>query len=69
MIEIISKRFKDKTKEESLTEILKYLQDQLDLAERTSTSRDVYDKASWPFFQADINGQKRILRKIIEYIK
>lgn len=63
------KRYKDKTKEEVLQDITSYLNEQLELCDRLSLSRDSYDKGSWPYFQADCNGQKRILRKILEYLK
>lgn len=40
----------------------------LEEAERLSTSKAAYDKASWPYYQADQIGAKRTLNEIIELL-
>lgn len=62
------KKFNEKTKEEALSLINKYLNEQMELAERQSLDRETYNLASWSEFQADLIGTKRILRKVIRYI-
>jgi hypothetical protein len=61
-------RFAELSKEETLQEIIKYLYNQLALAERQSEDNENYTLPAWELHQADIIGRKKSLRKILEYL-
>jgi hypothetical protein len=61
-------RFEKLSKEETLEEIIKYLYNQLALAERQSEDNENYTLPAWDLHQADIIGRKKSLRKILEYL-
>jgi hypothetical protein len=61
-------KFKDLSKEETLSLINKYLTEQVELAERQSLDRENYKVPCWSELQADLIGTKRTLRKVIRYI-
>jgi len=44
------------------------IEDKLAVSEQLMTSRDSYDKASWPYFQADLLGEQRAYRKILDLL-
>ena len=46
--------------------VLEILEGRLAACEQLGLSRDSYDKASWPYFQADLLGEQRAYRKIID---
>jgi hypothetical protein len=58
--------FKDLTKEETIREIRKYLQQQIDLVERQELDSEAFSKPSWPYYQANNLGKKKAFRKILE---
>lgn len=62
------KRYESLSKEETLEDIIKYLYEQLGLTERLSENSENYNKPAWEYHQADLIGQKKILRKILKYL-
>jgi hypothetical protein len=61
-------KFSQLSKEETLSLINKYLNEQIELVERQSLDRENYNCPSWSQLQADLIGTKRTLRKVIRYI-
>lgn len=53
----------------AIRRILEVAQEHLEVSENLSKSRDVYDKASWPYFQADLLGEQRAYNKLIKLIE
>lgn len=47
----------------------KLIKSDLRLSETEELSKDVYENPSWPYFQADKNGEKRAYKKILQLIK
>lgn len=58
--------FKGLTKEETVREIRKYLQQQIELVERQELDSEAFSKAAWPYYQASNLGRKKAYRKILE---
>lgn len=45
------------------------LENKLSETESRRETRDVYDKAAWPYFQADCNGYQRAIKEIKKLIE
>lgn len=57
---------KDKTKEEAIREIRKYLEEQIQLVEREELRSEAFSKAAWPYYQANNLGKKKAFTKLLE---
>lgn len=49
--------------------LTKLLKDKYDENRTSQLKRDTYDKAQWPFFQADCNGYQRAIQEMINLIE
>lgn len=49
--------------------LTKLLEDKLEENKTSQLRRDVYDKASWPYFHADCNGYQRAINEMIKLIE
>ena len=58
--------FKGLTKEETIREIIKFLEEQEELIERQELSSEAFSKNAWPYYQAFNLGQKKQIRKLIK---
>lgn len=47
----------------------KLVRSDLKLSETEELSKDAYDKGSWPYYQADKNGERRAYKRILQLIK
>jgi len=45
------------------------LENKLSEVESRRENRDVYDKAAWPYFQADCNGYQRAIKEMKKLIE
>lgn len=57
-----------KNNKELLDHIILMLREDLDAATRKQRSRDAYDKAEWPYFQASMLGEQRALDAVIDLL-
>lgn len=49
--------------------LTKLLDKKLEENESRREARDTYDKAAWPYFQADCSGYNRAIKEIIKLIE
>ncbi len=49
--------------------LTKLLDKRLEESDTRREARDTYDKAAWPYFQADCNGYHRAIKEMIKLIE
>ena len=49
--------------------LLKVLRNDLESSYNASTMKTSYDKAGWPYYQADLNGEQRAIKALITRVQ
>jgi hypothetical protein len=61
-------QYKELSKKQVIDIIKVYIKEQVELNNRERIKKESYNSPGWPFRQADLTGELRILNKLLDYL-